>query len=139
MGTRGSYGIRTITHVIGAPEREGLKKIFEEELKISQICQRAYTRLKKLNRYQTGLSPHNIMAGYIIIKLLNSIYKEKTFGEFPLWHNGTGWNIGLIPGPAQWVKDPVLSQLWLGSDPWVGTPYVTGRPKMVKKKKKKTL
>ena len=33
-------------------------------------------------------------------------------------------NAGLIPSPAQWVKDPVLpqlqlrSQLRLGSDPW---------------------
>ena len=31
-----------------------------------------------------------------------------------------GWNAGLTPGPAQWVKDPALPQLQLGSDPWPG-------------------
>ena len=40
-----------------------------------------------------------------------------------LWLNGIGgilecWEMGLIPGPAQWIKDLVLPQLWLGSDPW---------------------
>ena len=25
---------------------------------------------------------------------------------------------GLLPSPAQWVKDPALPQLRLGSDPW---------------------
>ena len=25
-----------------------------------------------------------------------------------------------VPGLAQWVKDPVLLQLWLGFDPWPG-------------------
>lgn len=28
------------------------------------------------------------------------------------------WDTGLIPSLAQWVKDLVLSQLRLGSDPW---------------------
>ena len=27
---------------------------------------------------------------------------------------------GLIPSPAQWVKDLVLLQLWLEFDPWPG-------------------
>ena len=45
---------------------------------------------------------------------------------------------GLIPDLAQWVKDPVLLQLWLRSqlplrsDPWPGTPYATGQPKKKK-------
>ena len=27
---------------------------------------------------------------------------------------------GSIPGPAQWVKDPVFLELWFGFDPWAG-------------------
>lgn len=27
------------------------------------------------------------------------------------------WDTDLIPAPAQWVKDPMLLQLWLRSDP----------------------
>ena len=36
------------------------------------------------------------------------------------------WDVGLIPGLAQWVMDPaplhlwLRSQLWLGSNPWPG-------------------
>ena len=47
---------------------------------------------------------------------------------------------GSIPGMEQWVKDLVLPQLqhrlqlWLGFDPWPGTPYDT----VCRKRKKKT-
>ena len=50
------------------------------------------------------------------------------------------WGTGLIPRPAQWVKDlasPQLwlrLQLWLGSDPWPGNSMCQG---MAKKKKEK--
>ena len=50
--------------------------------------------------------------------------------------------MGSIPGPAQWVEEPTLPQLWLRShlwlrsDPWTGTPYALGLPKKRKKKKK---
>ena len=49
---------------------------------------------------------------------------------------------GVIPSLAQWVKDLVLLQLrhrlqlWLPSDPWLGTPYTIGRPNKKRKKEK---
>ena len=50
------------------------------------------------------------------------------------------WNEGLIPGPAQWVRDLALPQLWLGlqlwleSDPWPGK-FIC--PRVAKKENKK--
>ena len=52
------------------------------------------------------------------------------------------WDEGLTPGPAQWIKDPVLPQLQprlqlqLGSDPWLSSFHVPqgsqkGKTKMV--------
>ena len=47
-----------------------------------------------------------------------------TMGSVASWEP---WDAGLIPSPAQWVKDPGLSQLWLRlqlqlrSDPWPGS------------------
>ena len=48
-------------------------------------------------------------------------YGKKTVLEFSLRHNkisGISKVLGhsLIPGPAQWVEDPALLQLQLGSD-----------------------
>ena len=51
------------------------------------------------------------------------------------------WDTGLIPGPAQWVRDPVLlqlqhrSQLWLGFDPWPGNSICRGTAKKRKKER----
>ena len=45
------------------------------------------------------------------------------------------WDMGLIPSPAQWVKDLALfqlslrSRLWLGSDPWPGNSICHGAAK----------
>jgi len=70
--------------------------------------------------------------------------------ESPLWHSrlripcclcsGSGWYTGTssIPGPVQWVKDPVLPLLWLEFDPWPENfPYATGSAKKKKEKKNK--
>ena len=37
--------------------------------------------------------------------------------------------MGSIPGPAQWVKDPVLVQRWLGFDPWPGNFHMWPKKK----------
>ena len=59
------------------------------------------------------------------------------------------WDTGSIPGPAQWVENPVLLQLWPDESPNLdrsrgrGPPYTTGggekngEGKKKKKKKKK--
>ena len=44
-------------------------------------------------------------------------------------------DMGLIPSRAQWVKDLVLPQLWLGSDPCPGNPMCCKVAKNEKKKK----
>ena len=54
------------------------------------------------------------------------------------------WDAGLVPSPAQWVKDPELLQLscglryYSGSHliPDLGAPYATGQQKKKKKKEK---
>ena len=54
---------------------------------------------------------------------------------------GYGWHLGStgtqvrFPGPAHWVKDLALPQLWLGSDPWPrNSIYLEGGQKWEKKK-----
>ena len=41
-----------------------------------------------------------------------------TVGSAAFWEC---WDTDSIPGPAQWVKDPVSPQMQLGSDPWPGS------------------
>ena len=64
--------------------------------------------------------------------------------EFLLWCNriaGVSAVLGcrFNPGPAQWVKDPVLSQLWhrlklwLEHDPWPGNSMCRGTTKKINK------
>ena len=65
--------------------------------------------------------------------------------EFLLWHSGNGGISGVLghrfnpqPGPTQWIKEPVLLQLWwLGSDPWPGNPTCCGAAKTGRKEGRK--
>ena len=46
--------------------------------------------------------------------------KNNVILELLLWRNRIGrlcerWDVSSIPGPAQWVNDPMLLQLWLSS------------------------
>ena len=49
------------------------------------------------------------------------------------------WDVGLIPGLAQWLKDPAFLQLWLKSrlwlryDPWPRSSICYGAAKNEKK------
>ena len=55
------------------------------------------------------------------------------------------WDTGSIPGPAEWVKDQVLLQLWLksrlqiASDPLPGNSICLRLAKNPPKKNKKTI
>ena len=71
-------------------------------------------------------------------------HKKEKILEFPLWLNGVNsvleaLEADSIPGPAQWVKDPALPQLWLRlqlwlrSDPWPGNSICLRAAKSEKK------
>ena len=52
------------------------------------------------------------------------------------------WDSGSIPSLAQWVKDPMLLQLWLGSQLQLGSdPWPRNAPcaKNLKKKRKQQM
>ena len=80
--------------------------------------------------------------------------KEHKLWGFLLWHSRfriphyLPGDIGLIPGPVQWVKDAVLlhpwhrSQLHLGFDPWPGNfhmPWVQPKIMIIKIEKEHRL
>ena len=64
-------------------------------------------------------------------------------GAMELVESWERWDVGSIPGPEQWVKNPVLlqlqfrSQLWLRSEPWPRNSVCCGVAKKVKTSKQK--
>lgn len=67
--------------------------------------------------------------------------------EFPLWGSELRIHLqcrgtGVIPGPAEWLKYPVLTQLWgrlqlqLGFEPWPGTSRCHGCSQKKEKRKR---
>ena len=78
--------------------------------------------------------------------ILYQYSKDPKGWEFLLWCSISGVLETLEhrfdPGPAQWVKDPLLpqpqlrSRLWLRSDPWPRNSICRGAAKKEKKKKK---
>ena len=50
------------------------------------------------------------------LKLLN-LKVPAVMQRFKIWRCLCG-SAGLIPGAAEWVKDPALLKLWLGFSPW---------------------
>ena len=73
-------------------------------------------------------------------RLIKKSDKINVYMEFLLWHNRIGLAMSWVYQLAQWVKDPVLMQLWLrsqlrlGSDPWPGNTISLGAAKKKKKK-----
>ena len=80
--------------------------------------------------------------------LTSSLFWSSVFSKCYSWSPHCGatasagsqehWDTVLIPGPAQWVKDLALPQLWLrsrlwpGSDPWPGNSICLGEAKKKK-------
>lgn len=84
---------------------------------------------------------HSIIEHFIQVQKRNSV-GVPTVVQWDQWCFGNADIAGSIPGPVQWVKDPVLLQLWLRSqpqlrsDPWPGSSICYGAAEKEKKKKK---
>ena len=71
------------------------------------------------------------------------LYKSSKYGPVGSAASLQCQDTGLMPGPAQWVKDLALLQLqhrsYCSSDviPGLGTPYAMGQPKKKRRKEKK--
>ena len=94
-------------------------------------------KVRELSHTEADLKTHTP----VLMKELKNVLQQKqvdwsshcgTTGSASAWER---WDMGSIPSPAQWVKDPALLQLKLHSQlnsdliPGPGAPYAAGRSK----------
>ena len=101
--------------------------------------------------YDKFFSPYSLLCSNVtLLKRSFWLYLKKK-NQSPIWSSHcfsmgmkllhSSRDVGLIPSPAQWVKDLVLpqhrSKLWLRFKPWPGNSISHEAAKKKKKKKKK--
>ena len=96
-----------LLHAVGTAK----KKKFRHQLSTSRIS-RIYRVGCQIGEKQLNKNPQETTAKECPVKC--------EFQEFPLWLSGLRTrhsvpeDVGLIPGPSQWVKDLILPKLGLG-------------------------